>query len=159
MFMKHYAPNPLHARKVHKFSIPKFTKGNYLKNKIYIFFNFQQVIYSSSSTNWPCLKLLYSYNNFRAPSYNNFRDILMTSFQWSNLQRAMTRKNEITFFKFPPGYLLIIFYQLTNFEATCYNSFIYSLSFISWLSLKLLAVIVFEISWLQVFNAKICKGQ
>ena len=36
---------------------------------------------------------------------------------------------------------------------------IYSLLSISRLSLKLLAIIVFEISWLQVFNAKICKGQ
>ena len=35
----------------------------------------------------------------------------------------------------------------------------YSSSSISWLILKLLAVIVFEISWLQIFKAKICKGQ
>ena len=38
------------------------------------------------------------------------------------------------FFKVLPGYLLIIFYQLTKFEATC--------------------VIVFEISLFQAFNAK-----
>ena len=29
---------------------------------------------------------------FEAPSYNNFRDILMTSSQWPNLQRAITDK-------------------------------------------------------------------
>ena len=43
-------------------------------------------------------------------------------------------------FKFSPGYLLIIFYQLTMFEAASYNNF-------------------FEVSWLQVSNAQICKGQ
>ena len=121
---------------------------------------------------------------FEAPSYINFRDILMTSFQWPNLQKAITRKNKNkTFFNFHQVHLPIIFYQLTKFEATCCNSFwdilttsfqcqnlprvitrknfffyfhqvIYSLSSISWPSLKLLAVIVFEIFWLQVFNAK-----
>ena len=45
-----------------------------------------------------------------------------------------SKKNEIYFFKVLPGYLLIIFYQLTKFEATC--------------------IIVFEISLLQAFNAK-----
>ena len=39
------------------FQCPNLKKGNNLKNKITFFFNFYQVIYSSSSTNWPCLKL------------------------------------------------------------------------------------------------------
>ena len=33
MFMKHYVPTLCLSRRVHKFSMPKFTKGNYLKNK------------------------------------------------------------------------------------------------------------------------------
>ena len=35
----------------------------------------------------------------------------------------LIEKNEIISFKVSPGYLLIIFYQLTKFEATCCNSF------------------------------------
>ena len=31
IFMKHYAPNPLLVKRVHKFLMPKFTKGYYLK--------------------------------------------------------------------------------------------------------------------------------
>ena len=53
-------------------------------------------------------------------------------------------------------------YQLTKFEATCYNSFfynfhqnIYSLSTITSPSLKVIAVIVFEIS---NFLSKFAKG-
>ena len=102
-----------------------------------------------------------------------------TFFQSTNLQREIIRKKKkITFFKFSPVDLLIIFYQLTKFEApSCYsfrdimitnfqcpnlqreiirkkeNNFffnfhqlIYSSSSISLPSLKLLAVIVFEIS-------------
>ena len=65
-------------------------------------------------------------------SYNNFPDILMTSFYCQNLQRAITKKT--TFLNF--------------------HQVIYSLSSISWPSLKLLAVVVFEISGLQVFNAR-----
>ena len=60
MLMKHYLPNPLLARRVHKFSMPKFTKGNSLNKNI--------------------------------------------------------------FSKFSPGYLLIIFYQLTLFEVPSYNN-------------------------------------
>ena len=59
---------------------------------------------------------------FEAASLNNFQDILITSFQCPNLQRAIT-KNFFIFFKFSPGYLHIIFYQLTKFEATCCDSF------------------------------------
>ena len=52
---------------------------------------------------------------FDAASYNNFRDILNTSFQCPTLQRAITKKNS-------PDNLLIILYQLTKFEATsCYS--------------------------------------
>ena len=60
---------------------------------------------------------------FEAPSYNNFWDILMTSFQWPNLQTPKKKQNKL-FFKFSPGYLLIFFYQLTKLEATCCKSFL-----------------------------------
>ena len=57
--------------------------------------------------------------------------------------RALTPKNcksqkikKIFFFKFPPGYLLIILYQLSKFEApSCYNF------------------------WDIKFSVQICKGQ
>ena len=62
---------------------------------------------------------------FEAASYNNCQNILITSFQCPNLLRAITQINKISFlFKFSPGYLLIIFYQLTKFEDTCCNSFL-----------------------------------
>ena len=68
--------------------------------------------------------IFYQMTIFEAASYNNFRDILITSFQCPNLQRAITRKNKITFFKKKsPGNLLIILYPLTKFEATSGNSF------------------------------------
>ena len=39
-------------------------------------------------------------------------------------QKAITCKNEITFFRrFSPVYLLIILYQLSKFEASYCNSF------------------------------------
>ena len=78
-------------------------------------------------------------HNVIATCCNSFWDTLITSFQCQKLQRARTQKNRISF---------------SNFHKV-----IYSLSSISWPSLKLLAVTVFEISWLQVFNAKVCKGQ
>ena len=34
-----------------------------------------------------------------------------------------SKKIEYIFFLILPGYLLVIFYQLTKFEATCCNSF------------------------------------
>ena len=34
-----------------------------------------------------------------------------------------SKKYNNFFLKFPQGYLLIIFYQLTKFEATCCSSF------------------------------------
>ena len=40
-----------------------------------------------------------------------------------NLKRELPRKNKILFFKFSPGNLLIILYQLPTFEAPSYNSF------------------------------------
>ena len=55
---------------------------------------------------------------FEVASYNHFRDISITIFQCPNLQRAITRKNKKNFLKhFSPGNLLIIFCQLTMFEA------------------------------------------
>ena len=55
------------------------------------------------------LLILYQLTKFEAPSYNSFRDILITSFQWPNLERAISQKKiQVT------G---IILYQLTKFEA------------------------------------------
>ena len=82
-----------------KFSMPKFAQGNNSKKKK----NFCQL------------------TMFEAASCNNFRVILIISFQCPNLQRAITKKN--FFFIFSPGYLIIIFYQLTKLEATSCNSF------------------------------------
>ena len=64
---------------------------------------------------------------FEAPSCNTFRDIINTNFQSPNLQSEIIKKKKKTFF--------LDFHQLS-----------YSLSSISSPSLKLLAVIVFEIS-------------
>ena len=64
---------------------------------------------------------------FEAPSCNTFQDIMITNFQSPNLQREIIQKNIITFF--------------LNFHQLIYSSFSISLP-----SLKLLAVIVFEIS-------------
>ena len=88
-------------------SMPKFAKDKNSKKIKIFFFHFHQVIYSSSSVNWPSLKLL-----------ANLQDILTTSFQCPNLQRAITKKT--FFFKFSPGNLLIIFCQLTLLEAASY---------------------------------------
>ena len=63
-----------------------------------------------------------------------------TKFQSPNLQREIILKKINNFF--------FNFHQL-----------IYSSSSISWPSLKLLAVIVFEISWLQIFKVLIFKGR
>ena len=40
----------------------------------------------------------YEMTMFEAPSYKYFRDILMTNFQRPNLQRAITRKKQNSFF-------------------------------------------------------------
>ena len=132
-FMKHYAPNPFFSCQEGfiSFQCPNLQRAITLKNKITFLLNFHQIIYSSSSSNWSCLKLLDTII-FEISWWQVFND--------QNLQRAIPWKNKITFF--------------FNFHQV-----IYSLSSISWLSLKLLAVIVFEISWLQVLKAKICKGQ
>ena len=63
----------------------------------------------------------------------------LISFQCPNLQRAITYKYKITFFKFSPRNLLIILYQLTMFEAPSYNNFRDIL--------------------MTSFNGQICKGQ
>ena len=68
------------------------------------------------------LTILYQWTNFEAPSCNNFRDILITSFQWPNLQTVITRKNTISGEK-PPVKQLIILYQLTKFEDPIYIIF------------------------------------
>ena len=81
--------------------------------------------------------ILNQLTKYEAPICNNFRDILFTSFQWLNLQRAIITKN-----------IFLKFHQVINWS-----------SYISWPSLKLPGVTVFKISLLQVFNAEICKGQ
>ena len=85
------------------------------------------------------LIILYKLTKFEAPSYNNFWDNLITSFQCPNLQRAIAKKKTFFFEKV---------YQV-----------IYSSPFISWPSLKLLPIKVFEIYLLKVFNYQIWKGQ
>ena len=70
------------------------------------------------------LTILYQLATFEAPSYNHFRNSLITIFQCPNSKRAITLKNNNNFFsKILPGNLLIIFYQLTMFEAPSYNGF------------------------------------
>ena len=65
---------------------------------------------------------------------------MITNFQSPNLQREIIREKKNNFF--------LNFHQL-----------IFSSSYISRPSLKFLAVIVFEISWLQIFKVQICKGR
>ena len=144
------------------FSMTKFAKGNNSKNKITFFLfspGYLLVIFDQLT-----LKLLavifLRYLDYKFP---------MPKFAKGN----NSKKKKINF---SSGYLLIIFYQLTKFEATCCKSFwdilitsfqcqkfakgnnskkhfflnfhqiIYSLSTITWSSLKLMAVILFEIS-------------
>ena len=47
---------------------------------------------------------------------------MITNFQSPNLQREIIKKKQL-FFIFSPGYLLIILYQLTKFEAPRCNTF------------------------------------
>ena len=83
-----------------------------------------------SSISWPSLMLL-------ANSYNSFWDILITRFQCPNLQRQYLEKKQK---------------KKLFFKKHCYNTSLNLLiSSISWPCLKLLAIIVFVISWLQVF--------
>ena len=74
------------------------------------------------------LIILYQLIEFEAPSCYSFRDNTITNFQSPNLQIGNLKKKKkiINFFRFSPIDRLIILYQLK--------------------SLKLLAVIVFEIS-------------
>ena len=99
------------------FQSPNLQREIIRKNKI-TFFEFSPI---------DLLIILYQLTKFEAPSCNTFRDIMITNFQSPNLQREIIRKNNITFF--------------LNF-----NQLIYSSSSISRPRLKLLAVIVFEIS-------------
>ena len=96
----------------------KSAKGDYSEKKTTCFSHFHQI---------DLLIILYhSLTKFEAPSCNSFRDIMNTNFQSPNLKREII-KNKQTFFS--------IFHQLFS-----------SSSSISCPSLKLLAVIVFEIS-------------
>ena len=67
--------------------------------------------------------ILYQLAKFEAPSCHTFQDIMITNFQSPNLQREIIKKNTIIFFKFAPGNLLVILYQLTKFEAPSCNTF------------------------------------
>ena len=86
------------------------------------------------------LIILYQLTKFEAPSCYTFGDIMITNFQSPNLQREIIRKKYNNFF--------------LNFHQLMYSS-----SSISWQRLKLLAVIVFEISWLHIFKVQIRKGR
>ena len=81
--------------------------------------------------------ILYQLTKFEAPSYNDFRNSLISIFQCPNSQRVITIKNLINLF----------------------HKVIYLLSSISWPSLRLPDVIFFEIFLFQVFNGHSCKGQ
>ena len=70
------------------------------------------------------LTIIYQLTKSEATSFNGFRDIFIASFLCPNvqsvitqekMQRAMTCKKP--FLKFSPGKLLLIFYQLSKFEA------------------------------------------
>ena len=67
------------------------------------------------------LIILYQLTKFEAPNYIDFQNSLITSFQCPNLKSVIhvtwgeTPKK--TFFFISPSNLLIIFYQLTKFEA------------------------------------------
>ena len=52
-----------------------------------------------------------------------------------------------------------LFEKKTKNFFSNFHQLISSSSSISWPSLKPLAVIVFEISWIQIFKVKICKGR
>ena len=58
---------------------------------------------------------------FEATSYNNFSRYLDDKFSMPTFTKGNNLKKK--HFWFSPGNLLIIFYQLTKFEATYCNSF------------------------------------
>ena len=87
--MNHYATNPLLVKKASKVFNVQIYKVQLLKKK-YLFF-----LFSPGNL----LIIFYQLTMFEAPSYNNFRKILMKSFRCQNLQKAITRKNK-HFFKF-----------------------------------------------------------
>ena len=151
--MKHYAPNRCLYIKVAKLRTGVGSaKTSYLQNcrvklfkehfKVQIFkgrkFEKNKITFFLISR-IDLLIILYQLSKFEAPSCYSFRDIMITNFQSLNLQREIIRKNKKLFLNF--------------------HQLIYSSSSISWPSLKLLAVIVFEISWLQIFKVQICKGR
>ena len=80
----------------------------------------------------------------RATSCNGFQDIFIGRFWCPNLQRALTQKMQSDNFKKKEIYFID------------FHHVVYLLSSLSWLSLKLLAVTIFEIS---SFYVKIGKGQ
>ena len=69
------------------------------------------------------LIILYQLTKFEAPSCDSFRDIMITNFQMSNLQREIILKKYNIFFRFSPINLLIILYQLTMYKAQSCDSF------------------------------------
>ena len=141
MFMKHYAPNrclyinmaKLRTRvgsaetsylqdcsvKLFKehFKV-QICKGRLFKKKKITFFKFSPI---------NLLIILYQLTKFEVPSCYSFRDIMITNFQSSNLQREIIRK------------------KLNNFSLN-FHQLIYSSTSMSLPSLKLLDVILFEIS-------------
>ena len=93
-----------------------------------------------SRHNWNCwlghkesnqtksLCILYPLTKFEAPSHNHFWDICIiwiASFQWPNLQRAITWKNKIFFSKnlFNQVIYSSSSFHLTEFEAPSYIHF------------------------------------
>ena len=66
------------------------------------------------------LNILFQLAKFEAVSCNSFQDIFLTSFQYPNLQRAITKKTKYLLL---PGDLVLIFYQLIMFEARSDNNF------------------------------------
>ena len=89
--------------------MPKFAKSNNSKKSITTFF---LLFLTRLSTYYP-----QSADKLWSSSCNSFWGILTTSFQCQNLQKGNN-------FKFSPGLLLIIFCQLTMFEAASYNNFL-----------------------------------
>ena len=141
MFMKHYAPNRCLYIKVAKLRTGVGSaEMSYLQNcsvKLFkehfkvqickgrLFEKNNNFFFLFSTINF--LIIFYQLTKFEAPSCYSFRDIINTNFQSPNLQREIIRK------------------KYNNFSFN-FHQLIYSSSSISWLSLKLLAVILYEIS-------------
>ena len=104
-------------------------KGDNSKKKMTFFFYFHQLIYLSPSISWPSLKLV---------------AVIVFEIAWLQIFKVKICKGR---------YFEKIKYFFFNFHQLIYSS-----SSVSWPSLKLLAAIVFKISWLQFFKVQICKG-